>query len=130
MPEILYEQGWAKQNQSKLDEAMKLYGDVADKTDREVGARARFMMGEIQFEKKDYKEAVRSFFKVAYGYGYPSSPEPVQKWQANSAYEMGRCFEVLRDTTQAKKSYKEVVDRYPKSDKVGLAKSRLEALGN
>jgi TolA-binding protein len=30
---------------------------------------------------------------------------------------------------QARKSYKEVLERYPTSDKAGLAKSRLEALG-
>ncbi len=84
------------------------------------------MMGEILFEKKDYKEAVRNFFKVAYGFGYPQAPEPIQKWQANSAYEAGRCFEVLKMTAQAKKSYQEVVDKYPNSDKAPLAKARLE----
>ncbi|MEX0677780.1 MAG: tetratricopeptide repeat protein, partial [Pirellulales bacterium] len=62
-------------------------------------------------------------------YGYPESPETVRVWQANASYEAGRCFEVLKMIDQAKKSYQEVVERYPTSDKATLAKNRLEALG-
>jgi TolA-binding protein len=127
--EITYERGWAKQNLGQLEDALKLYTDVADKTDREIGARARFMIGEIQFEKKEYTEAVRNFYKVAFGYG-ANAPEPFHKWQANSAYEAGRCFEVMRKTQEAKDIYKQVVDRFPNSDKAPLAKKRLAELGN
>jgi TolA-binding protein len=139
LPSLMYERAWALQNLGKTDEAFKLYDEVTAASEGEVGARARFMMGEIQFEKKEYKEAVRSFFKVAYGYGYPNSPEPVKKWQANSAYEAARCFETLAGQDagkkaamleQAKKSYQEVLEKYPTSDKAGLSKSRLEALGS
>jgi TolA-binding protein len=138
LPELLYEQAWALQNLGRPDEAFKLYDQVAASSDREVGARARFMMGELLFEKKDYKEAVRNFFKVSYGYGYPDSAAPLKKWQADAAYEAARCFETLAGVEaakkaqwieQAKKSYREVVDKYPTSDKAALAKSRLDALG-
>ncbi len=71
LPEIVYEQAVAQQNLGKLDEAATLYESVTAKTDREVAARARFMVGEICFEKKDHAGAVRHFFKAAYGYGYP-----------------------------------------------------------
>ncbi len=128
LAEILYEQGWAQQNLNKPDEAFKQYEEATALNDGLVGAQARFMMGEILFEKKDYKDAVRNFFKVAYGFGYPQAPEAIQKWQANSAYEAARCFEVLKMTAQAKKSYQEVVDKYPNSDKAPLAKARLAAL--
>ena len=87
-PEILYEQGWAKQNLGRQDEALELYEDVTRRSDGEVAARARFMIGEIYFEKKSHSEAIRNFFKVAYGYAFP-------EWQAASQYEAGRCFEVL-----------------------------------
>ena len=121
LPEILYEEGWAKQNLSQPDEALTFYEDVTAKTDREVAARARFMIGEIYFEKKNHAEAIKNFFKAAYGYGYP-------QWQANSQYEAGRCFEVLGKKDQARKSYQEVVEKFPESDKASLAKQRLEAL--
>jgi TolA-binding protein len=128
-PELRYESGWAQQNLGHTDDARARYEQVVAQTDREVSARARFMTGEILFEKRQYKEAIRNFFKVAYGYGYPHSPEAVRVWQADASYEAGRCFEVLRMIDQAKKSYQEVVEQYPSSDKAALAKTRLEALG-
>ncbi len=122
IPEALYEQAFATQRLGKLDEAIALYEQVTAKTDREIAARARFMVGEAFFEKKDHAEAVRNFFKVAYGYSYPT-------WQANAQYEAGRCFEILKKTEQALKSYKEVVTKFPDSDKAKLAQERVAALG-
>jgi len=122
LPEALYEQGWALQNLGQQGEAVALYQQVVAKTNREVAARAQFMIGEIQFESKDHAEAVKSFFKV--------DVYPFPKWQADAAYEAGRCFEVLGKTTQAVKMYQELIERFPASDKVPLAKKRLEELGN
>ena len=130
LPELQYESGWALQNLGKPEEALARYEQVLAQTDREVSARARFMIGEILFEKKQYKEAIRNFFKVAYGYGYPESPAAMQVWQADASYEAARCFEVLKMVDQARKSYHEVVNKYPQSDKVPLAKKRLDALGS
>ncbi len=121
LPETLYEQAWAKQNLGKLDDAAALYQQVIAKTDREVAARAQFMIGEIQFQQKDHKAAVTSFFKVSYGYGYP-------QWQAEATYEAGRCFEVLGKKEQAVKQYQELIEKYPRNDKVALAKQRIQEL--
>jgi TolA-binding protein len=121
-PEILYETGWAKQNLGESDEAVKLYEQVTTLTDGEAAARARFMIGEIQFEQKHHESALKSFFEVAYGYSFP-------QWQAAAQYEAGRCFEVLGKKDQARQSYQEVVDKYPSSTQVGLARQRLAALG-
>lgn len=121
LAEVLYEQAWSLQNQGKLDEALKLYEDVTMRSDAEVAARARFLIGEIFFERKDHKEAIRNFFKAAV-YNYP-------QWQAAAHYEAGRCFEVLKDPAQARKSYQEVVTKFPESDRAAEAKKRLEALG-
>jgi len=120
-PEALYEQGWAQQKLGNSDEAVALYEQVIAKTGREVAARAQFMIGEIQFESKAHSEAVKSFLKVLDGYSYP-------KWQAEAAYEAGRCFEVLAKKTQAVELYRELIERFPKSDKVPLAKERVEQL--
>lgn len=121
LPEIHYEQALARQKLGRTDEALELYESVTAQTDREVAARARFMIGEIHFEKKDHAEAIRNFFKVAYGYGYA-------EWQAAAHFEAGRCFEVLGKTEQARKSYQEIVDKYPKSDRAQDARARLAAL--
>jgi TolA-binding protein len=122
--EALYEQGWAQQKLGKTDEALALYEKVIAASGgggSESAARAQFMIGEIQFERKIHDEAVKSFFKVIYGYSFP-------KWQAEATYEAARCFEVLKKPTQAVKLYQELVQKYPDSDKVPLAKQRLESL--
>ncbi len=127
MPQFLYEQGWAQQNLGDTDGATKTYEQVIAKvgeakTNAEVAARAQFMIGEILFQKKKHADAVKAFFKVIYGYGYPT-------WQANASYEAARCFEVLGKKTQAIKLYQELIEKYPKSDKLPSAKERLETLG-
>jgi TolA-binding protein len=122
LPEILCEQGWALQNLGKLDEALPIYESVTAKTNGEAAARARFLVGEVYFSKKNYNEAVRNYFKASYGYSYP-------KWQAASQYEAGECFIHLGKKEQARKSFQEVVDKYPDSDQAALAKKRLAALG-
>jgi len=121
LPEALCEQGWAKQNLGKTDEALALYEKVIGKTNREVAARAQFMIGEIQFQQKNHAEAVKSFFKVSYGYGYP-------QWQADATYQAGRCFEALNNKEQAIKQYRELIEKYPQSDKTTLARQRIEEL--
>jgi TolA-binding protein len=121
LPEALYEQAWARQNQGRQDEALQLYEAVTAKSSGEAAARATFMIGEIHFERKDHKEALRHFFKAASSYSYP-------QWQAAAHFEAGRCFEVLGKIGQAKQSYQEVVENFPESDKVALARSRLAAL--
>ncbi len=121
--EASYEEGWALQNKGKLDEAQKLYEQVTDedKDNLEVAAKARFMIGEIYFDKKEHAKAILQFFLVAKGYGYP-------QWQANAYYEAARCFEVLNKMEQALQSYKEVL-KYAESDKRPLAEQRIKALG-
>ena len=122
LPEVLYERGWALQSLGKLDEALAEYDQaVAKGKDGEAAARAQFMIGEIQFQQKQHTEAVKSFFKVVYGYGYP-------QWQADAAYEAARCFEVLQKKTQAVKQYQELIEKFPQSDKTPLAKERIKAL--
>ncbi len=121
IPQALYEQSWALQNLDKPQEALKLYEEVTAKTNAEVAARARFMIGEIKFGAKDHKAAVADFFKVAYGYGYP-------KWQSNALFEAARCLEVLRKKDQAAKLYQEIVEKYADSDQAAEARQRLKAL--
>ena len=90
----------------------------------ELAARSKFMAGEILFELGQHKEAIKQFYQVAYG----NDPKTFSNWQANSLYEAARCFEVLKNTDQAKKLYTELVATYPESDKVKLAQERLTAL--
>ncbi len=120
--EATFEKAWAMNYQGKQDEAMQIFEEVTTMTDREVAARARFMVGEIHFAKKEHQEAIRNFFRAAYGFGYP-------KWQAASHYEAGRCFEAINKTKEALDSYREVVNNFGDSEYAANAKARIAALG-
>lgn len=121
MPEVQFEQGWVLQNLGEHDAAIEKYTAVVESTQREVAARAEFMIGEIMFARKDHSEAVRHFFKAAYGYAYP-------KWQAEATFEAARCLEVLEKPEQARDTYLELIEKFPQSDRVAAARKRLETL--
>ncbi len=120
-PQAIYEQGWAQQKLENHDQAIKLYERAIALTEGEVAARAQFMIGEVEFDQKDYREAVKSYFKVMYGYSYPT-------WQAQATFEAARCFEVLEKTDQAVKLFRELLEKFPESERVPVAKKRLEQL--
>ena len=124
-----YAAAWAKQNLGRLDDALAAYRALADSGRTELTARARLMEGEVLFEKGNHKDAVKSFFKVAYGFGEQQAPPAYHPWQAQSTFEAARCFEVLEKPDQARTLYTELVERYPQSEHVAAARKRLDVLG-
>jgi TolA-binding protein len=136
--EALYELGWAKQNAGKEDAAMQDYEQAATQSRGEAGARARFMLGELYFTKKDYAEATKQFQRVMFGFGGDQAPGEVKKWQAKAGFEAARCADVRiqgakgRDRAgwlaDAKKHYQYVVDKHPQDELAATAKKRLDEL--
>ena len=104
----------------------------------EVGARARFMVGELAFGKKDFAGATRHFQRVMFGFGGESAAPETKKWQAKAGFEVGRCAEVqIKDAQgparagllkQAQQAYQYVIDKHPQDELAGQAKKRLEEL--
>lgn len=128
--EARYAAAWARQNLGRLDEAIAGYRGLAEGPRTELAARARLMEGEVLFEQGNHKDAIKAFFKAAYGFGEQNAPAPFHPWQAQATFEAARCFEVLGQAEQARKLYAELVERYPSSAHVPAARKRLEALGN
>ena len=120
-PEARYGLAFALQNQGQLDQAVKIYEQVTDETQTETAAKARFMIGECCFAQKKHKEATRHFLKTVFTYNH-------KNWSPMAYFEAGRCFEVLRDTAQAKNCYEQVIKKYPKHEKARSAQSRLSKL--
>lgn len=119
--QAFYEQGWAHQQLGNHDQAIQRYEKAIGVTDGEAAARAQFMIGEVQFARKDYKEAIRSYFKVMYGYSF-------ETWQGQATFEAARCFEVLEKTDQAVKLYQELLEKFPDSARAPAAKQRIQQL--
>jgi TolA-binding protein len=120
--EARYGAGWALQHQGRFADAIAQYEKVTEETQTETAAKARFMIGECCFAKKDHKEATRHFLKAAYSYGH-------KEWSPMAFFEAGRCFEVLRDSAQAKTCYQQIVEKYGAHSKARDARRRLAALG-
>lgn len=128
-PQARYAAAWAMQNLGQIDQALTAYQALADGGHSEIAARARLMEGEVLFEKGRHKEAIKAFFKVAYGFGEKQAPAAFHPWQAQATFEAARCFEVLGEPEQARKLYAELVERYPDSRQTSAGRKRLEALG-
>jgi TolA-binding protein len=138
LAEAYYELGWAKQNSDQEEEALKDYEQAASASRGVVGARARFMIGELYFGKKEFPEAIRQFQRVMFGYGGENAPDEVKKWQVKAGFEAARCSEVQIEKSKgaartklisdAKRDYGFVVDKAPEDELAPKAKERLEAL--
>ena len=137
--EALYESGYAKHKAGKPDDAIKDYSVATEKSRNEVGARARFMLGEVYFEQKKYTEAIREFQRGMYSFGGDNAPAEVKPWQAKCGYEAGRCSEVqiaaaadaaakAKLLADARKYYSFVAEKHGETP-VGIeAKKRIEVL--
>lgn len=138
LAEVLFERGRARQNLNRLDPALEDFERAATISRTEIGARSRFMIGEIEFQKKEYEAAVSTFRKVMYGYGGEKAIDEIKPWQAVAGFEAGRCTEAQIATANAetrpaliadaRKFYTFVVEKHATSEYAAKAKKRLADL--
>lgn len=139
LPQLIYEMGAAHQKLGNDERALHFFGEASDNYRNEIGARARFMAGEIHFGRKDFKEAIAEFQRLMFGYGAARAPENIKGWQAKAGFEAGRCSELLASTAAtpaakekavgfAKRFYNYVIDQHAGSDLAEKSRQRLEAI--
>ncbi len=138
LPQVIYELAFCNQNLKNKDEALRLYGEVAEKYRTEIAARARFMMGELYFAEREFTKAIPEFQRVMYGFGAAQAPSDIKNWQARSAFEAGRCAEVLIGDAKGEKRdkaiklskdfYQYIINEHGQHELVEQARQRLEAL--
>ncbi|NMC21408.1 MAG: tetratricopeptide repeat protein, partial [Thermogutta sp.] len=122
--EVLYELGNVYRNRGDNAKALDYFSQAAARSQGVTGAKAQFMIGELHFLEKKYDEAVKSFFRVAYGFDSPD----LAAVQADATFEAALCLELLNRPQQAAQLYREVLEKFPQSDKVKLAQAKLEGL--
>ena len=128
----------AQQNAGQEAAAVSNYEKAAELSRSEVGARARFMLGELAFARREFGEAIRHFQRVMFGYGGESAVPEAKKWQARAGFEAARCAEVqIQDAQgssrdelrkQAQQAYQYVIDKHPQDELAPQARQRLEEL--
>lgn len=128
--EVQYETGWAKYHLGRHDEAARDFSAVSAEHSGVLGVRAQFMLGEIQMGKKEYEDAVRTFYRVAFGHGYPDAPQEYHSWQAAAMFDAARCLEQLGKQDAANKLYHDLVATFPDQEQAAHARKRLEELGS
>jgi TolA-binding protein len=140
LPQVFYETGFAYQQKNDNPRALEYYGQVAERyRRREVGARARFMMGEIYFGEKKFDQAIPEFQRVMLGFGGENASDEIKNWQAKSGFEAGRCSELLMQTARTARAkdqsrkfatqfYQYVVGKHPGHELANKSAERLEAL--
>jgi TolA-binding protein len=116
--EARYGIGWAQQNQSRYDEAVNAYQQVANGTATEIGAKAQLQIGLCRLEQKRYPEAATALLVVPFTYDYP-------EWNAVALVEAARTFKELKQNDQAVKLLERVIRDYPDSKWAEVAKERL-----
>lgn len=139
LPQVFYETGFAYQQQGELDQALKFFSQVADNYRNELAARARFMMGEIHFQRGEPDKAIPEYQRVMFGFGAENAPPAIQNWQAKSGFEAGRCAELLLErakTDAARRKARQfavdffeyVTEKHPEHELAAQSRQRLEAL--
>ncbi|KAA9325241.1 tetratricopeptide repeat protein [Adhaeribacter soli] len=110
--------GKASYAQGKLDEALTQLNNAITATD-ENGAEAQFLISEILFKQKRYKESTDAAYKVSSNYG-------------NYEYWLGRAFIVIADnyaaqgeTFQAKATLNSVIENSPFKEVKEIAQAHL-----
>ena len=82
---------------------------------------ARYWLGNAQYGKRDYKEAINTFRAFA-----TAAPDSLRAPEALLA--MANCQAEMKDNKSAKKTLDELLKQYPKSEAAQAAKERLAAL--
>ncbi len=139
LAQAFYETGFAYRQMGRNDEAKQFLSQVADRYRDATAARARFMLGEIEFEASRWEDAIRTFQQVMFGFGADKAPPDVKNWQAKSGFEAARCGErlIAAATTEparqsarsiTKRFYQYVVDQHPGHELAPIARQKLGAL--
>lgn len=110
--------GWARENQGRLDEAMREYRAVADGHRGATAARAQFQIGQCLFALERHADAVRELLKVDILHDYP-------EWSAAALYEAGRCLAAAGRAAEAREQFDAVRTRFAGSSWARLASERL-----
>ncbi len=109
--------------EGKVEPAMKELSLAALKSQTEVGAEARYRMGQLQYEAKEYDKALETAFDVINNMGSHDY------WVARSFVLLADAYAGKGDEIQAKSTLESVIENYEEEDDViPSAKERLRKL--
>ncbi|UIR54929.1 tetratricopeptide repeat protein [Sphingobacterium sp. SRCM116780] len=109
--------------EGNVESAMKELNLAAQKSQKAVGAEARYRLGQLQYENKQYDKAEKTAFDVINNMGSQDY------WVAKSFILLADAYVGKGDKFQAKSTLESVIENYEGDDDViPLAKERLKKL--
>lgn len=119
-----YLDGFNKLKNGKYDAAIAAFKQfVAQHPDTSLTDNAWYWLGEAYYVQQNLDASEKAFETVVNKFG-KSSKVP------SSLYKIGLIEAAQNHTDNAKSTLQRVVDQYPNSDSAGLAKQKLQSLGN
>jgi len=110
-----------------LDEAEKHFKIVAKTPSSEAGAESKYSLALIYFKKNNYKQSQGECYQVI------NQVPSYEYWIGKSFLLLGDNYLALKDTFQAKHTYKSIIDNYQgdpsdKDDLISIAQTKFNAL--
>jgi TolA-binding protein len=121
VPEAHYGAGWALQQLSQYDNAVKHYNQVITTVVTELAARAQMNVGLCRLAQKRYAEASTALLVVPFTYDYADL-------SALSLVEAARAFSENKQPEQAIKLLERVLRDHPNTESAEVARKRLAEL--
>lgn len=111
--------------EKKEEPAMKELSLAAQKSQKAVGAEARYRIGQLQYQDKEYDKAQKTAFDVI------NNMASYDYWVAKSFILLADTYAGKGDKLQAKKTLESVIKNYEEDDDViPSAKERLQKFNN
>ncbi len=113
--DISYEEG-------SYDKAIELYGKALDSFSEEddLGTLVLNSLGYAYEGKKDYNMAAQCFQKIVESEG--------ELFKADAYFNLGRMYEAVSNPEKAREAYDKLVNDYPESANVRMAKEKISSL--
>lgn len=119
-PESAYNAAYADLSSGRYDLARQAFGEyLKHYPDTERSDNAQYWIGECLYATGDFDGSIAEYAKVAERY-------PKGDKVAAALLKSGYAHARMNRAEEAKKAFRQVVQRYPKSDEARLAKERLK----
>ena len=108
----------------EYDRAIKKFAEILPLASEDMKVEVQFYLGEAYFQKGDFQQAVLEYMKVKY-----IDPGTGLDWAVTSIYNAGKCYEKLGRYDEARKMYREIIDRWGANSNYGIgAQNRIDLL--